>query len=74
VAYRPRKNGDRTEQIHLPAPSLLPLFAAVGITITLVGLILSWGFVIVGAAITLLTTWRWIKAARDEYEHLPRER
>ena len=40
----------------------------------LVGLILSWGFVIAGGAITLFTTWRWIKAAREEYEQLPRER
>ena len=74
MVYRPPKNGDHAEQIHLPAPSLLPLFAAIGITITLLGLILSWGFVIAGAAITLFTTWRWIKVARAEYERLPRER
>ncbi|HZO61061.1 MAG TPA: hypothetical protein VFB51_15345 [Solirubrobacterales bacterium] len=74
MAYRPRKNGDYAEQIHLPGPSLLPLFAAIGITVMLVGLILSWGFVIAGGVITLLTTWRWIKVAREEYEHLPRER
>jgi hypothetical protein len=74
VAYRQRKNGDHTEQIHLPAPSLLPLFMALGITIALVGLILSWGFVIAGGAIVLITTWLWIKAAREEYEQLPRER
>jgi hypothetical protein len=74
VAYKPRTNGDRAEQIHLPAPTLLPLFAAIGITVTLLGLILSWGFVIAGGALTLFVVWRWIKAAREEYEHLPRER
>ena len=74
MAWRPRKNGDYAEQIHLPGPSLLPLFMAIGITVALVGLILSWGFVIAGGLIVLLTTWRWIKAARDEYEQLPRER
>jgi hypothetical protein len=74
MAYRQRKNGDHTEQIHLPAPTLLPMFMAIGLTVMLVGLILSWGFVIAGALITLLTTWRWIKAAREEYEQLPRER
>ncbi len=74
MAHRQRKNGDHTEQIHLPAPSLLPLFMALGITIALVGLILSWGFVIAGGAIVLITTWLWIKAAREEYEQLPRER
>jgi hypothetical protein len=73
LTYRPRKNG-HAEQIHLPGPTLLPLFAAIGITITLLGLILSWGFVIAGGVITLITAWRWIKAARDEYAQLPRER
>jgi hypothetical protein len=69
-----QRNGDRAhaEQIHLPQPSLLPLFAAIGITIGLLGLILSWPFVAVGAAITLFTAWRWIAAARREYEELPR--
>jgi hypothetical protein len=74
MAWRPRRNGDYAEQIHLPGSSLLPLFAAIGITIMLLGLILSWGFVIAGGLITLLTTWRWIKSAREEYERLPRER
>ena len=74
MAYRPRKNGDHAEQIHLPAQSLLPLFAAIGITVALLGLILSWGFVIAGAAITLFVAWRWIKVAREEFERLPRER
>ena len=74
MPYKPRTNGDRAEQIHLPAPSLLPMFAAIGITITLVGLILSWPFVAAGGAITLFVAWRWIKVAREDYEHLPRER
>ena len=41
------------EQIHLPGPSLLPLFAAIGITLALLGLILVLGFVAAGGAITL---------------------
>jgi hypothetical protein len=74
VAHHRHHNGDRSEQIHLPGPSLLPLFAAIGITLALLGLILSWPFVAVGVAITLVTAWRWIRAAREEYEQLPRER
>ena len=70
--YRPRDG--HADQIHLPGPSLLPLFTAIGITVALLGLILSWPFVAAGAAITLFTTWRWIKAAREEYERLPTER
>ena len=69
---RYRQRDGHAEQIHLPGPSLLPLFAAIGITVTLLGLILSWPFVAVGGAITLFTAWRWIKAARQEYEELPR--
>jgi hypothetical protein len=71
---RYRQRDGQADQIHLPGPSLLPLFMAIGITLTLLGLILSWPFVAVGAAITLFTTWRWIKAAREEYEQLPTER
>ena len=69
-----QRDGERAhaDQIHLPQPTLLPLFAAIGITIGLVGLILSWPFVAIGAAITLFVAWRWIKAARQEYEELPR--
>ena len=74
VAYRPRKNGDHTEQIHLPARACCRCSWRSGSPWRCVGLILSWGFVIAGAAIVLFTTWRWIKAARDEYEQLPRER
>ena len=74
MANRGRQNGDQlqSEQIHLPGPSLLPLATAIGITLTLVGLIFSWPFVAVGIAITLFAIWRWIKTAREEYEELPR--
>ena len=74
MANRGRQNGDQlqSQQIHLPGPSLLPLATAIGITLTLVGLIFSWPFVAVGIAITLFAIWRWIKAAREEYEELPR--
>lgn len=71
---RYRQRDGHADQIHLPGPSLLPLFMAIGITLALLGLILSWPFVAAGAAITLFTTWRWIKAAREEYEQLPTER
>ena len=71
---RYRQRDGHADQIHLPGPSLLPLFMAIGITLALLGLILSWGFVVAGALITLFVTWRWIKAAREEYEQLPTER
>ena len=50
-------NGVAREEIHLPAPSLIPFATAVGITIALVGLIISWsgmrGIVTLAAALAL---------------------
>jgi hypothetical protein len=62
------------EQIHLPGPSLLPLFTAVGLTIAIVGLVLSWWFVIAGGILVLVTAVRWIRTVRTELDSLPSER
>lgn len=70
---RHRTNGSR-EQIHLPGNTLLPLYTALGITLGLLGLILSWPFVAAGGAITALAVILWIRATLHEYEELPRER
>lgn len=59
------------EEIHLPGPSLVPLFAGIGITLALVGLILAWPFVAAGILITLLAVVRWIRDVRGEIERLP---
>jgi hypothetical protein len=72
--HRRRGNHSGAEQIHLPGNTLLPMFTAIGLTIALLGLILSWPFIAAGAAIALLAVWRWIEKAREEYEALPRER
>jgi len=66
-------NGAR-EQIHLPGNTLLPLYTAVGIMVTLLGLIFSWPFVAVGGAITALSVAFWIRDASRDYQRLPRER
>jgi hypothetical protein len=62
------------DQIHLPGPSLLPLATAVGLTIGIFGLIYSWWFVGVGAAIFLVTAVRWVQTVRADIESLPSER
>jgi hypothetical protein len=59
------------EKIHLPGPSLVPMFTAVGIAITLVGLILPWPFVAAGGVITFLSVVRWIRDVRQDIEQLP---
>jgi hypothetical protein len=63
----------RREQIHLPQPSLLPFAAAIGLTVGLLGLILSWWFVGLGGAILLLTVVRWIRTVRLEIDALPQK-
>lgn len=62
------------EQIHLSEPSVIPLVAACSITLALVGLVLSWWFVAVGAAVFLVTVVRWALTVREEVESLPSER
>jgi hypothetical protein len=64
----------KREQIHLPGPSLLPFFAAIGLTVGIVGLIMSWWFVGLGGGIVLLTAVRWIQVVRLEVDSLPSER
>jgi hypothetical protein len=61
------------EEIHLPGPTLVPLFTGIGITITLVGLILSWWFVAAGGVITAIAVVRWIRDVAADIEELPSE-
>jgi hypothetical protein len=59
------------EEIHLPKPSLVPMFTAIGITVGLVGLIFSWPFVALGGAIALVSLVIWIRDVRQDIEQLP---
>ena len=74
MADRPHRNGAEAEEIHLPAPSLVPMFTAAGITVALVGLILSWWFVVAGGVIALIAIGRWIRDVRAEIASLPADR
>lgn len=61
------------EAIHLPEPSYLPFALALGITITLLG-ILSWlPVIIIGAIIVVWVLIRWIRQTRAEMADLPLE-
>jgi hypothetical protein len=62
------------EEIHLPGNSLLPLFAALGITLSLIGLILTMWFTIAGLIITAVTIVRWVSIVGQDIERLPTER
>jgi hypothetical protein len=61
------------EQVHLPGATYLPAWTAFGITIALVGVILNWVIVGIGAAIAGVAIVRWIKEAREDISQLPLE-
>ena len=59
------------EEIHLPGPSLLPFFNAVGITVAIIGITTSLFVLIAGLLLFLYTTIRWIADTRRDIAHLP---
>jgi hypothetical protein len=59
------------EAIHMPEPSYLPFVLALGLTITLVGILTGIVVVLIGAIISLTTIVRWIRRARSEMAELP---
>ena len=59
------------EQLHMPRPSLLPVLAAVGLTMSLVGVTIGIVFTIVGLLITIPVLVRWIRSSRDDIAELP---
>jgi hypothetical protein len=61
------------EEIHLPGPSLIPIFNALGITLAIVGVTLGLVVSIVGIAIFLFTTIRWIRDTRRDISALPED-
>ena len=56
---------------HLPGPSLWPVGFAVGIACVLVGLIVSWPAVAVGAAITAVFGFLWVRDVTTEQRRVP---
>ena len=62
-----------SEQIHLPDPSYLPPVMAFGITLMIVGVVLTIWMVIIGAILFLVTLVRWIRQTREEMAELPLE-
>jgi hypothetical protein len=59
------------EEIHLPGPSVLPVLAAVGITLTLIGVTTFIELTLAGALLTLGCVVRWIKDTRKGIDELP---
>ncbi|MFL5780408.1 MAG: hypothetical protein ACJ760_03765 [Thermoleophilaceae bacterium] len=62
-----------TEEVHLPEPSYLPVLVALGITLALVGVVLTWFLTGLGLVIFLVAAVRWIRQTREEMAELPLE-
>jgi hypothetical protein len=60
-----------TELIYLPRPSWLPIFAALGIALVLVGLFSWWPYSVIGAVLGLVAITAWIRETRRETSRLP---
>ena len=59
------------EEIHMPAPSILPLINAAALALAIVSITLSWYLVIFAGIIFLWTTIRWIADIRRDIAELP---
>ncbi len=77
MAEEVRVSGDDAEPageaIHLPGPSYQPVLLAAGISLAVIGVVLSPIFVIVGAIVTVIVLWRWIRDTRHDISELPLE-
>lgn len=62
-----------SETVHLPGPSLQPAIVALGITIMLVGLVISWVLIAIGAITFLIPLIGWIRDTRSDIAELPLE-
>lgn len=65
--------GEAGEAVHLPGPSYLPVATAFGLTIAVVGVVLSWVIVGMGVVIAVISIVRWIRETREEISELPLE-
>jgi hypothetical protein len=61
------------EAVHLPGPSFLPAIVAAGISVAIVGIVISWVVVLIGAVPALIATGLWIRETRDDISELPLE-
>ena len=61
------------EPIHLPGPSYQPVLVAFGLTLAVIGIVLSPILVAIGLVITVITIFRWVRDTRRETSELPLE-
>ena len=61
------------EEIHMPAPSLIPVINAAGLATAIVGITISPIMIVGGLLVFFLSTVVWIRDARREFDELPAE-
>ena len=61
------------EEVHMPAPSVLPLLNAAGLALAIVAITLSPVLVVVGLVLFLVTTVKWVADVRRDIAELPLE-
>jgi hypothetical protein len=61
------------EAVHLPGPSYLPAATALGITLALVGIVITWPVTVIGVIIAAVAIARWISETREDISELPLE-
>jgi hypothetical protein len=61
------------EEIHMPAPSALPLINAAALAFAIVCITISWYLVAAGVIVFLATTARWMLDTKREIAELPLE-
>ena len=59
------------EEVHMPAPSILPLINAAGLALAIVSLTINWYFVVFGLIVFVVTAIRWIRDVRRDIAELP---
>ena len=61
------------EEVHMPAPSILPLLNAAGLAVAIVGITEGLVFVVGGLALFLVTLVVWIRSTVHDINELPGE-
>jgi hypothetical protein len=61
------------EEIHMPAPSLIPIVNAAALAIAIVSITLTWYMVALGGLVFLVTSVKWIADVRRDIAELPLE-
>ena len=59
------------EEVHMPAPSALPLINAASLALAIVSITISWYLVGFGLIIFVATSIRWIRDVRRDIDELP---